>query len=165
MLRASFTKHFENRTQPCPFAAKFWSALIQLQMSSPGGGYGNWRSNPKNETPRLQCWKHPLFWCYWNIKYHQSIYFSLLGGILPCYDVNGSNRSGVYSLSNTVILLWRSRVVPPVLLSGNWSWEVGRALPGLTEEVRDSNRNCVCQTLALLSPWDSHLLLWVQWWI
>lgn len=57
--------------------------------------------------------------CYWNIKNHQSICFSLLDGILPRCDVNGSNRSGLYSLSNTVILLLRSRMVSPVLSSGN----------------------------------------------
>ena len=62
------------------------------QMSSPDRGYGNWRrSDPKSKTPRLCCWKYLLFWWYGNTKCHQSTYFPLSGGILPCCEVNGSN--------------------------------------------------------------------------
>lgn len=165
MLRTSFTKHLGNRAQPCPYVAVFWSAPIQLQMSSSGRGRGNWRSSPNSKTSRLQCWKCPLFWCYWNIKYHQSIY-SLLSGIVQCCNVNGFKQSEMYSLHNTVILLWRSRVVSLVLFLGNWSWEILRTLPGVTEEVRDSNRNLSCQILDLLSPWTATCSFELKhWWI
>lgn len=56
-LRASFTKHFENVAQTRLCAAKFWSALMQLQMPSPVRGYWNYRNDPKSQDPKASVLK------------------------------------------------------------------------------------------------------------
>lgn len=40
MLRASFTQHIRKWAEPYLLAAKFWSAPVELQMSSPDRAVG-----------------------------------------------------------------------------------------------------------------------------
>lgn len=54
-LRASVTKHFENAAQTCLCAAKFWSALMQLQMPLLSEAIGTREMLPRAKIPRLQC--------------------------------------------------------------------------------------------------------------
>lgn len=102
---------------------------------------------PRTKTPRFQCWKYPFFWCYWNIKYHPSLCFTSLGGILPHCDVSERSRPGMCTQQHRHCPLEKQDGAP-ILLSGNWNWEVGTTVP---EEIKGVSRNWICETLALLS--------------
>lgn len=149
-LRASFTKHFGNTPQTCLCAAKFWSALMQLQVPSPVRGYWNHRNDPKSQDPVASVLKVSFLLMlleYWISPFHLLLLIGWNSSTLWCQWVQQSRdvHSEQCRHSPLVPCFWQC------LLSSTWNGEIGATLPEVTEEIKDVNRNCICKALALLS--------------
>lgn len=162
MLRASFTKHFGSRAQPCPYAAKFWPDWFSCKCPLPTEAIGTGEIIPRATPQGFSAGSTLSSDATWILNI-------ISPSTSPCWVeffhiVMSTDPTGQGCIVRVLqsFSFGGAGWFPPILSLGNWSWELGRALPGITEEVRGSNRNWICQTLALLSPWDSHLLLWVQ---